>query len=227
MCHLKTSSFEATLDIEAFVGLTAVKYTFVATNFFSNKIQSLNDSQSKFLSLLILVNSNIFDVTNKSHVVYEFAFDDDCSRTYNLGLRVANNKDVVCVVSWSHKVVSFVKGWLRRFTNSCQNSQAIEISFIVSKNLRADFVLTGGIVAPSKRSNSVSHFLKTCFHCWRYEIVWEQILLIAIDTDGAFGSAWHIAIRCDLHNLSRCLKVCHCVWIVDVGIGTLSFEMCK
>ena len=69
MRHLQTCPLEATLDIEALVRLRAVKNSLVATHILRNKVQRLNDPQTKLLALLVLCDSNIFDVADEAEVV--------------------------------------------------------------------------------------------------------------------------------------------------------------
>ena len=67
--HLQTCPLETTLDIEALVRLRAVKNSLVATHILRNKVQRLNDPQTKLLALLVLCDSNIFDVADEAEVV--------------------------------------------------------------------------------------------------------------------------------------------------------------
>jgi hypothetical protein len=67
--HLQTRPLEATLDIEALVRLRAVKNSLVATHILRDKVQRLNDPQTKLLALLVLCDSNVFDVADEAEVV--------------------------------------------------------------------------------------------------------------------------------------------------------------
>ena len=69
MRHLQTRPLETTLDIEALVRLRTVKNGLVATHVLRNKVQRLNDPQTKLLALLVLCDSNIFDVADEAEVV--------------------------------------------------------------------------------------------------------------------------------------------------------------
>lgn len=69
MRHFQTRPLETTLDIEALVRLRAVKNSLVATHILRNKVQRLNDPQTKLLALLVLCDSNIFDVADEAEVV--------------------------------------------------------------------------------------------------------------------------------------------------------------
>ena len=69
MRHLQTRPLETTLDIEALVRLRTVKNGLVATHVLRNKVQRLNDPQTKLLALLVLCDSNVFDVADEAEVV--------------------------------------------------------------------------------------------------------------------------------------------------------------
>jgi hypothetical protein len=69
VCHLQTRPLEATLDVEALVRLRAVKNSLVAANVLRDKVQRLDDPQTKLLALLVLCNSNVFDVADEAEVV--------------------------------------------------------------------------------------------------------------------------------------------------------------
>lgn len=67
--HFETSSLEATLDIKSLIRLAAVKNTLVAAHLLSHEIQSLNHLQPELLSLLVLGDSDIFDVAYNTEVM--------------------------------------------------------------------------------------------------------------------------------------------------------------
>ena len=69
MRHFQTRPLETTLDIEALVRLRTVKNGLVATHVLRNKVQRLNDPQTKLLALLVLCDSNIYDVADEAEVV--------------------------------------------------------------------------------------------------------------------------------------------------------------
>lgn len=69
MCHLQSSSFEATLHVETLVCLAAVEDGLVTANLLRGIVQCLNDTQSKLLALLILCDSDVLDVSDKSQFV--------------------------------------------------------------------------------------------------------------------------------------------------------------
>ena len=69
MRHFQTRPLETTLYIEALVRLRTVKNGLVATHVLRNKVQRLNDPQTKLLALLVLCDSNIFDVADEAEVV--------------------------------------------------------------------------------------------------------------------------------------------------------------
>jgi hypothetical protein len=67
--HLETSSSEATLDVEALVGLAAVENALVAPDLLGNKVQGLDESKAQLLALLVLGDCDILDVTDGAEVV--------------------------------------------------------------------------------------------------------------------------------------------------------------
>jgi hypothetical protein len=67
--HLQTRPLEATLDVEPLVRLRAIKNSLVATHILRNKVQRLDDPQTELLALLVLCDSNIFDVADEAEVV--------------------------------------------------------------------------------------------------------------------------------------------------------------
>jgi hypothetical protein len=67
--HLQTRPLKATLDIEALVRLRAVKDSLVAANVLRDKVQRLDDPQTELLALLVLCDSDVFDVADEAEVV--------------------------------------------------------------------------------------------------------------------------------------------------------------
>lgn len=64
MGHLEPRSLKSTLDIEALIVLAAVQDCLVATRLFGDEVESLDDSKTQFLPLLVLRNSDVFDVSD-------------------------------------------------------------------------------------------------------------------------------------------------------------------
>ena len=69
MRHLQARPLEATLDVKALVRLRAVENSLVAADFLRDKVQRLDDPQTELLALLVLCDSNIFDVADEAEVV--------------------------------------------------------------------------------------------------------------------------------------------------------------
>lgn len=69
VCHLQTSSPEATLDIEAFIGFAAVENALVAAHLLGDVIEGLNQPQTELLTLLVLGHGNVFDVSDGAEAV--------------------------------------------------------------------------------------------------------------------------------------------------------------
>lgn len=66
MCHLQSGSFETTLDIESFIGFAAVQDGLVASDLLCRVVQCLYDPQAELLALLILCDSDVLNVADKS-----------------------------------------------------------------------------------------------------------------------------------------------------------------
>jgi hypothetical protein len=69
MSHLQPSPTEATLDVEALVGLAAVQYALVAPNLLRDEVERLDNPQSQLLALLVLGHRDILDVADYPEVV--------------------------------------------------------------------------------------------------------------------------------------------------------------
>ena len=69
MCHLETGTAEATLDIEALVGLATVEDGLVTADVLCDKVERLDDAQAELLALLVFVDGNILNVANNAKVV--------------------------------------------------------------------------------------------------------------------------------------------------------------
>jgi len=125
MCHLEASPFEAALDIKALVRFAAIEYALVASDLLSYVVESLDDFEAEFLSLLVLGDGDIFDMTNDAEVVNEFPFHNQGSRSDN-PVAIVDAQQVVSAFSKCvHPVVSFVPLLFRDISNSCEHSQAV------------------------------------------------------------------------------------------------------
>jgi len=69
VCHLQTSSPEATLDVEAFVGFAAVENALVAANLLGDVIEGLDQPQAELLTLLVFGDGNVFNVSDGTETV--------------------------------------------------------------------------------------------------------------------------------------------------------------
>jgi len=67
--HLQTRPLEATLDIEALVRLRAVENGLVAADVLRDKVERLDDPQPELLALLVLCDSDVFDMADEPEVV--------------------------------------------------------------------------------------------------------------------------------------------------------------
>lgn len=69
MRHLEPRSLEPTLNIEPLIGLTTVQYALITTRLLSNEVQRLDNLQPELLPLLVLRDSDIFDVSDYAQVM--------------------------------------------------------------------------------------------------------------------------------------------------------------
>jgi hypothetical protein len=67
--HLKTSSSEAALDVEALVRLAAVEDRLVAADLLGDEVERLDDPQAELLALLVLGDRDVFDVADEAEGV--------------------------------------------------------------------------------------------------------------------------------------------------------------
>ena len=129
MCHLQTGSFETAFDVEPFVSFATVQNGLVAAHLLRDIVQSLDDAQSKLLSLLVLRNRDVFNVANHSHIVNELALNYDGSGSNNCIARVTDNKDIVGVVPGRHEVVSVIKLLFGGFAHQSENAKGAEKAY--------------------------------------------------------------------------------------------------
>lgn len=67
--HLETSTAETALDVEALVGLAAVKDALVAADLLGDEIESLDEAETELLALLVLCDGDVLDVTDLAKAV--------------------------------------------------------------------------------------------------------------------------------------------------------------
>jgi hypothetical protein len=67
--HLKASSSESALDVEAFVGVAAVEDALVAANLLGDVVEGLDQAEAELLALLVLGDGDVFDVTDGPEAV--------------------------------------------------------------------------------------------------------------------------------------------------------------
>lgn len=67
--HLESRPLEAALDVEALIGLAAVKDRLVAANLVGNEVEGLNQPKTQLLPLLILCDRDILDVGDRTETV--------------------------------------------------------------------------------------------------------------------------------------------------------------
>lgn len=67
--HLKASSSEPALDVEALVGVAAVEDALVAANLLGDVVEGLDQAEAELLALLILGDGDVFDVADLAQAV--------------------------------------------------------------------------------------------------------------------------------------------------------------
>ena len=126
MSHLQSGPLEATFDIEALVCLAAIQDRLIAAYLFGNMVECLDDPQPKFLALLVLCNSDVLNVTHKTHVVDKLALNNYGAGA-NDGLRgIEDNEDEVCGGNGGDEVVSLEEGVIARLADSGEDTQGVE-----------------------------------------------------------------------------------------------------
>ena len=89
-------------------------------------VERLDDSQTKFLALLILRNSNVFDMADETHVVDKLALDNDSAGTDD-GLRgIENDEDEVGGKHGGDEVVSLEKSVIAGLANGSEDAEGVE-----------------------------------------------------------------------------------------------------
>lgn len=126
MCHFQTGPLEAALDVEPLVGLAAVENALVTSDVLGHVVQRLDDAQPELLALLVLRDGDVFNVSDQTHVVYELALDYDGARAHDRAGPVADDEDVVRVVSGVHEVVAGVEFGEGGFADGRENAERVE-----------------------------------------------------------------------------------------------------
>jgi hypothetical protein len=108
MRHLQPRPLKPTLDIEPLIRLATIQNRLVTPRLLRHKIQRLDDAQSQFLALLVLRNSDIFNVSDKPELVDEFAFDNQRAGADDVGRGVGDAEEEVGVGARGHPGVAFV-----------------------------------------------------------------------------------------------------------------------
>jgi hypothetical protein len=126
MRHLQSRPLKPTFDIKPFIRLTTIQDALITPDSLGHGIQGLNNSQPKFLSLLIFGNSDILDVPYKTHVVDEFPLDDHGAGADDGGGGVEDDEDVVGIVTGGDEVIARVEFRFGGFANSRQDAEGGE-----------------------------------------------------------------------------------------------------
>lgn len=85
--HLKASSSESTLDVEAFVGVAAVEDALVAANLLGDVVEGLDQAEAELLALLILCDGDVFDVADLAQAVDAVEESKLAAGVFRLGSR--------------------------------------------------------------------------------------------------------------------------------------------
>lgn len=64
--HLATGSLVAALNVKALVCFATVENCLVTPNFFGDVVKGINDTKTEFLALLIFIDSNVFNVADRT-----------------------------------------------------------------------------------------------------------------------------------------------------------------
>lgn len=70
-----------------------MKLTFVTSTLGTNKLERLDDSQAQLLALLVAVDSNVLNVSNKAILVYKLSFHENGTDGDNLVFGILGNSD--------------------------------------------------------------------------------------------------------------------------------------
>jgi len=76
MRHLQPGPLKPTLHVEPLIRLRAIQYRLVAPHLLRHKVQGLDNPQAQLFALLVLCDSDVFNVPNEPKVVDEFAFSE-------------------------------------------------------------------------------------------------------------------------------------------------------
>lgn len=69
MGHLQPSASKPALEVKTLVCFAAVENGLVAADLFGDKVESLNQTKTELLALLVFSDGNIFDMTDKSKIM--------------------------------------------------------------------------------------------------------------------------------------------------------------
>lgn len=126
--HLKTSSSEPALDVEALVGVAAVEDALVAANLLGDVVEGLDQAEAELLALLVLGDGDVLDVADLAQAVDEFVLDNQGAGSHDrvlLSGSVLNANDVVAVLG-QHVVKLLLELLLADFADRGQHAEAVE-----------------------------------------------------------------------------------------------------
>lgn len=151
MGHFETGTAEAALDVETFVGLAAIKDGLVAADVGGDVVEGLNEAEAELLALLVLGDSNVFNVADLAKgvdaifalvnytppiIMCRYRFVDVQLSLDNQGTRgddgilcaggVLDDHDVVGAGLGLHVVVLALEVGLGNVTHRRQHAQAVE-----------------------------------------------------------------------------------------------------
>lgn len=105
MRHLQPRPLEATLHIEALVRLGAVQNRLIAAHVLRNKIQRLDDAQPQLLALLVLRDSDVFDVAYEAEVV-DTVVCPQLARLTSFPAQSYVDSSIVCKTGYTYNFLS-------------------------------------------------------------------------------------------------------------------------
>ncbi len=123
---------EKTTRIRTNICIAAVQYRLVASTVLADVCQGLNDPQTELLSLLVLVDRYILDMSDASQATQELAFYEHASHTDDaVGCFIDDNNRIVCLWGSAHGVKLGDPCRLAWVCHDCQDGKYVEVATMV------------------------------------------------------------------------------------------------
>lgn len=94
----------------------------------SNKIQSLDNSQTKLLALLIFLNGDVLNVPDHTERMDELALNNQTASPDDSVCTITDHEHVVLIIARGNPIVPLVPCLLGDLANSCQHAQHVQIA---------------------------------------------------------------------------------------------------